>query len=173
MNWHKTATSEEKEAATRKRVNTRRVNKELAKKARQDAVTYANCLGEKISALEKELAMLQSFESFNSPHLQLTSKRLLLSHEIIEVAIPWTRQIGIYFLINTNKIVYVGQSKDIFSRISQHKDKNFTDFVYINCLENQLDKLESIYIHFLQPVCNGFASRKEKIAPLAFVDLIN
>jgi len=173
MNWHKTATTEQKEAAIRKSVETRRINKEVAKKTRQDAVIYANNLGEKIAALEKELAMLQSFESFNSPHLQLTSKRLLLPHEIIEFAIPWSRQTGIYFLIYTNKIVYVGQSKDIFFRISQHKDKNFTHFVYINCLQNQLDKLESIYIHFLQPVGNGFASRKEKIAPLKFVDLIN
>ena len=173
MNWYQTATPEQKEAAIRKRVETRRVNKEAVKKARQDAVTYANGLGEKIAALGKELAALQSFNSFNSPHLQLTSKRLLLPHEIIEFAIPWSKQIGIYFLINTNEIVYVGQSIDIFSRISQHKNKNFTHFVYINCLEHQLDKLESIYIHFLQPVGNGFASRKEKIAPLKFVDLIN
>jgi hypothetical protein len=174
MNWHQTATPEQKEAAIRKMVETRRVNKEAVKKARQDALTCANGLGKKIAALEKELGMRQLVKTFNYPHLQLTSKRLLLPHEIIESATPWLRQIGIYFLINANEIVYVGQSVNIFARASQHfKEKKFTHFAYINCLEHQLDKLESIYIHFLQPVGNGFASRKEKIAPLKFVDLIN
>lgn len=63
---------------------------------------------------------------------------------------------GIYFLILDDEIVYVGQSRDIKSRISQHSktDKFWDKFFYILCERDQLNKLESHYINQFKPKYN-------------------
>lgn len=63
------------------------------------------------------------------------------------------KMIGIYFLIKENKVVYIGKSKDIHQRLSNHNHK-FDDYVYIECDEELLNKYESYYITLCKPTLN-------------------
>ena len=66
--------------------------------------------------------------------------------------------IGIYFLINGDEIVYVGQSVDIYSRISQHsKDvlKTFDNFYILECPAEHLSILEAHFIFKFHPFLNS------------------
>lgn len=96
---------------------------------------------------------------------------LLSANEIISNAIPVNQDklTGVYFLIDGDEIVYVGQSRDVVSRVSFHM-KNlvpFDRYFYIHCPEGALDVLESIYIHILSPSLNG-DKRNGKSAPKSF-----
>ncbi len=65
---------------------------------------------------------------------------------------------GIYFLINGKEIVYVGQSLDIHSRITQHnKDilKTFDSFSILECPAEYLSILEAHYIFKFHPFLNS------------------
>jgi len=61
---------------------------------------------------------------------------------------------GVYFLIQNNEIVYVGQSKNISSRVTQHTDKLFDSIMYIECSENKLYDIEKFYIIACNPKYN-------------------
>lgn len=70
---------------------------------------------------------------------------------------------GIYFLIDCDEVVYVGQSVDIRSRLEQHsnagmakgtKEKNFNRFFFVNCQREELDRLEAYYILKFRPKYN-------------------
>ena len=60
--------------------------------------------------------------------------------------------IGVYFLWDCDTLIYIGQSTDIYKRISEHRSvKKFTHFSFIECPEYKLDKLENfIYNHIIQ-----------------------
>lgn len=63
--------------------------------------------------------------------------------------------IGIYFLVHNNIVIYVGQSIDIYTRISSHKNKKeFTSAFYIECPEEELKCTEDYYIIALNPPLN-------------------
>lgn len=76
--------------------------------------------------------------------------------QILDAALPMGTQIGIYFLIKQDEIVYVGQSIDIFRRIGRHKaeGKEFDSFSFIQCEKEKLDYYESIYIGAFVPEQN-------------------
>lgn len=64
---------------------------------------------------------------------------------------------GIYFLILSGEVVYVGQSSDIVQRIYthiDHRDMAFDDVVYVECADEETDALEGTLIRFLKPRCN-------------------
>ena len=62
---------------------------------------------------------------------------------------------GIYFLVKDGKIVYVGQSTNVFARVGTHKtDKDFDKAVYFECSSTELDDLEYELINILQPQYN-------------------
>lgn len=52
----------------------------------------------------------------------------------------------IYFLMDEDEVVYVGQSKIGLSRPYSHKDKKFTKIAIINCKESELDDKETEFI---------------------------
>ena len=83
----------------------------------------------------------------------------LLTHsELVKMSNTYVECSGIYFLISDDEVVYVGQSVNVHSRVGQHyreKYKEFNSYVYIRCLESELDVLESIYIHTLRPKLQG------------------
>lgn len=103
---------------------------------------------------------------------EITGKSLLRPDEITAGAIPWERCVGVYFLLCRGEVVYVGQSVNIYSRIAQHTYKEFDSFAYIRCRECNLDKLESLYIHVLQPRLNGRQANGTPMAPLSFAGLL-
>lgn len=63
--------------------------------------------------------------------------------------------VGIYFLISNGELIYIGQSKDIFGRIEDHKnDKVFDHFCYFECKPDQLDYKERKLIKQHKPKLN-------------------
>lgn len=60
----------------------------------------------------------------------------------------------IYFLLDNDEVVYVGQSKAGLSRPYSHKDKVFTNVAVIYCEESELDRKETDYIRKYNPKYN-------------------
>ena len=85
---------------------------------------------------------------------------------------PWENFSGVYFLLDGDEIVYVGQAVNIYSRIAQHTDKQFDRYAFVLCDVDMLDNLESLYIHVLRPKLNGNQTNGAKIAPLSLEKLI-
>lgn len=69
--------------------------------------------------------------------------------------------IGIYFLWDCDKLVYIGQSTDIYKRIYEHRNvKKFTKFSFIECLEYELNDFEKKYIQTYNPILNKTFSKQ-------------
>ncbi|MDF1551944.1 MAG: hypothetical protein P1P84_02725 [Deferrisomatales bacterium] len=69
-------------------------------------------------------------------------------------------QSGVYFLIENDTIVYVGQSVNVAARIGQHaREKKFDRVSMLPCPHSRLDIVEGFYINFFNPKlnrdCNG------------------
>lgn len=81
----------------------------------------------------------------------------LSKDEIVALSVPYERITGIYFLIDGEEIVYVGQSLDIFTRIQIHKatGKVFDRYYYIECEESALNELEAEHIVKFAPKYNS------------------
>lgn len=77
--------------------------------------------------------------------------------EIKRFAQPVVRECGVYFLLDDDEIVYVGQSTDIEARISVHynqKKKRFNRYTYLSCSAEYLNDIEAHYIVHLAPKYN-------------------
>jgi hypothetical protein len=63
---------------------------------------------------------------------------------------------GIYFLCEGSKLVYVGQSVDIFTRVCTHKTtKKFDAVFWLPVPPTELDRMEGAFIRLLKPCLNG------------------
>lgn len=90
---------------------------------------------------------------------KIPQSSLLSPAEIIEMSIEWDEVAqagtGIYFLIDSDEIVYVGKSVQINDRIRQHReDKRFSRYGYVECPHDQLEWLEAAYIRLIRPLIN-------------------
>lgn len=81
---------------------------------------------------------------------------LLEHNEIISKSYEIGRnKIGVYFLINENKIVYVGKTIKGLTRAYSHLDNKIFDRIYfLPCLEEELNILEANYIVKYAPLYN-------------------
>ena len=61
----------------------------------------------------------------------------------------------VYFLIKDDEIVYVGQTVDFGQRLIQHSNKDFDRYNLIMVDEDDVDIIESAYIHFINPKINA------------------
>ena len=165
-------TPEERKAIAKKAHATRKSNKERLEKQRQDALVYPEWLRIQIVALETRLAELSRFEKMSAISAALTNRTLLDGEQIVKLSLPWKTASGVYFLIQGEEVIYVGQSVNIYSRIAQHPDKRFDRYAFVPCEVEVLDKLESLYIHTLKPRLNGNASKQEKSAPIRLDNLL-
>lgn len=68
--------------------------------------------------------------------------------------IPISREPIIYFLLNGDEVVYVGQSITGLSRPYSHSDKQFDNVSIIRCKKEELDDLEIFYIRKYMPKYN-------------------
>ncbi len=101
----------------------------------------------------------------------LTGKAMVSVEQIIESAIPRDDTFpGVYFLVSDGRVVYVGQSVNVFSRARDHHDVD--RWAYIPCEREQLDVLESMYIHWLRPARNHCDPDGSMRAPLSMENLI-
>jgi len=82
-------------------------------------------------------------------------KELLNIEDILNNAITFERKACVYFLINNDKVVYVGKTHDINNRLCSHlKDKIFNKYYYFECKEESLNLLEGLYIMKYNPIYN-------------------
>ncbi|MGA1385964.1 MAG: GIY-YIG nuclease family protein [Flavobacteriaceae bacterium] len=165
-------TQEAKKRRILKGLETRRKNKELRHIEYQKKIKQIDYLSIKIKQLTDKLNSLKREEECFSICHTLLKKTLLREHEIVQKSSPWNNFCGVYFLISNKKIVYVGQSKNVFARISAHKTKVFDSFALIQCDQNEIDVLESLYIHLLQPEQNGHGVHGYIFAPMSIEKML-
>jgi hypothetical protein len=147
-------TPEQRKAFAAKSVATRKANLEKRKAEEELMQLHANKLYQHIQFLEDKLSKLETVEAMQTLSDKITGKSLLRHEQIVAMAMPWQTSSGVYFLIDVDKVVYVGQSVNIYSRIPQHYNKKFDKYAYVPCTTQQLNVLESLYIHLLQPKLN-------------------
>jgi hypothetical protein len=85
-----------------------------------------------------------------------TAMDILPVETILAGAIPAQPvKTGIYFLIKDNKVIYVGQSRNITCRLAGHaQSKTFDSWYWIPCEVERLNEVERVYIRTLLPVEN-------------------
>ena len=164
----KLKTPEERSAIAAKSHATRRANKQKIEDEREQARKYADSLYREIAIAEAKLDVLRKMETMNTVSCEIIGKALLRHDEIVKASLPWKEASGVYFLIDGEEIVYVGQSVNIYARIPNHWDKKFDRYAYVPCVPDALDKLESLYIHCLSPKYNKTFTDGSKQAPIAF-----
>ncbi|HCR1527294.1 GIY-YIG nuclease family protein [Morganella morganii] len=165
-------TPEERKAICAKGQATRKANREKREAEKQATLLRRDLLRREVAALEAKLFALRDIERMSVAGAALTGKTLLMHHEIAAAALPWKHATGIYFLLDGDDVVYVGQSRNVYSRISSHPAKNFNRYAFVPCAVEALDKLESLYIHLLRPKLNGRKPDGSPFAPLALDSLI-
>lgn len=107
--------------------------------------------------LRKDLKLITGNLSDISPLLSQTKFALVSQEDLIDKSLSYGDACGVYFLIKNKKIVYIGQSINIASRVTQHRDKDFDSVSYVSCDRSELDVLESLYILAYKPPLNGIA----------------
>jgi hypothetical protein len=172
MNWMKSRTPEERKAIAAKSVATRKKNTEERNAIELQKMELRDVLLCEVRRLQDKLASLERHELVNKVSISLCNKALLTEEDIIKASAPWATATGVYFLIYKNKVVYVGQSTNVYSRITAHHDKTFDSFAFIQCETNTLDGLESLYIHVFRPPLNGDHVHGAKRAPISLQKLI-
>ena len=61
----------------------------------------------------------------------------------------------VYFLYQKEKLVYIGKTKDLLSRLSYHKkNKIFDSYSFLKCETNEIDVIERILINKFLPFYN-------------------
>ena len=164
-------TPEERKAISAKGVATRQKNKREREAQRLLDIERRDALKCEIKELELKRRVLERHELSDKTALTLTSKVLLSEAEIVGAANSWELATGVYFLVGGDKVVYVGQSVNVYARIAYHTDKVFDSFAFIPCDKDMLNSLESLYIHVLRPPLNG-DMHGGKQAPLSLNKLI-
>jgi hypothetical protein len=173
MNPIQNKTPEERKAIAAKGHATRRERVAREQAIREEAKQHVLGLKDEIKALEAKLADLRKLEVMNAASCALTGKTLLPEEEIVKAALPWDGLSGVYFLIANDEVIYVGQSVNVYARLSQHAcGKYFDHYAFIRCKPDILDKLESLYIHCLRPKLNGNIDTYVKNAPITLDKLL-
>ena len=60
----------------------------------------------------------------------------------------------VYFLVRCGRVVYVGQTVCLRSRLASHVDKHYDSVYFVRCKHDELDDLESHWITELLPELN-------------------
>jgi hypothetical protein len=102
---------------------------------------------------------------------RLTGRKMVGPEQILGAAVPMDSFPGVYFLIRQGKIVYVGQSKNVFYRVSQHAQRQTDRWAFVPCELEELDVVESLYIHLIRPEDNGRTADGTMNAPLSIETL--
>lgn len=86
-----------------------------------------------------------------------STREICSEEEIVSTARPIDLPSGIYFLVQGDSVVYVGQSKNVYARIATHLNegqKIFDKAAFIDELPEKLNEVESTYIAALKPQYN-------------------
>jgi hypothetical protein len=135
----------------------------------------------KIAELKVEIAELEDRKGRSTHTLSLdilsnriTSRDMLLEEEIIAGAQGYEFACGVYFLVRDGVVVYVGQSVNVYARVYSHKQsgKVFDSFAFTPCEREELDMLESLYIHALCPSEQGRSTHGNLAAPYSMRQMV-
>lgn len=76
--------------------------------------------------------------------------------KLMTAKVPVCNFCGVYFLLDNNKIVYIGKSTNIISRIAEHakKGRTFSHYYAMPCSAEGLDDLEKEMIRRFMPEQN-------------------
>jgi len=88
---------------------------------------------------------------------------LLSEEEIINNSREYKDICGVYFLIQDNKIVYIGKSFNIYVRIDQHYKSEkiiFDKWNYIELSKEKIDEMETRYVLKYNPKYNKILPTK-------------
>ena len=136
-------------------------------RARAQAVSIEPPESQRISMTIEQLRQEQALIETSLDHqkhllglsrasMALTGRVMLQEAEIVKGAAPYKPTCGVYFLIKSERVMYVGQSASIETRLRDHAGRfDFDSFSFIEARMQDLDKLESLYIHLLRPEWNG------------------
>ena len=178
QHYWESKTPEQRSALAQKAHATRRRNKEAREAAKAEQLARLDPLTAKIAELEARNARLEAHAVVSGIAGVLTGKRLLTPDELVNASSEYETTCGVYFLIYESRVVYVGQSVNIYSRMATHagdkyNPKAFDRFCFIRCPAQALDVLESLYIHTLKPELNGTRPGGGKDAPIGWDTLID
>jgi hypothetical protein len=62
---------------------------------------------------------------------------------------------GVYFLLDGDEVVYVGQSVNVVGRVYQHSEKKFDRAYYLYVVEDERIQVEDAFIRHFKPKYNG------------------
>lgn len=105
---------------------------------------------------DKWLAIAEAMRRNTTAEVTIPNRSLTVD-EIVAGAVPCSAMCAIYFLIDADFIVYVGQSTNVYRRLAQHFAKQviqFDRYFILPCQVELLDVLEAKYIAELRPAAN-------------------
>ena len=160
--------AEERKAIRAKGAETYRRRAEQRRAAREHAETRKLHLLDEIEALERKIDALSSHVGRGRAAERIDGNFLLTSQQVVDCSFPLSNYRGVYFLIRKGRVMYVGQSVNVFSRISAHaQERVFDRMAWLPCGAHEIDKLEATYIHLFRPDWNGDTGRGgSKTAPI-------
>jgi hypothetical protein len=173
MNPLANKTPEQRREIAARSHETARRNRESAKAARDEARAGLTALNRELAEARQARMAIEQAARMSDLAVKLCSKYLLTETEIVARAdVPTTS--GVYFLVKAGRVIYVGQSTNVFARLSAHAAKDWDRMAYVPCDAVMLDRLESLYIHTLNPPLNGGAYNHHngKSAPLTLAQLL-
>lgn len=103
--------------------------------------------------------------------IRRAARNLASIRDFRELVLP-PRICGVYFLIEGQDVVYVGQSADVVRRVNEHLDrgrKKFDAAMYLTCSLGELDELEEHFIKALKPRYNNTRQRMETAAYVRYI----
>ena len=152
--------------------------KEISRTKKDQKPVYSS----EIEKLKLEIAKLENRRTRTAHILALdecsnrvTSRDMLLEEEIVAHSAGYDAACGVYFLVHEGAVIYVGQSVNVYARVYTHKQeghKLFSSFAFITCEKEELDILESLYIHALCPSGQGRSTHKNITAPYSMRQII-
>lgn len=117
-------------------------------------------VGDAKGALAHELSLMRMSH-------RLTNRKMVSPEKILDAAVPMDSFPGVYFLIRQGEIVYVGQSRNVFYRVPQHTSRKVDRWAFVPCEPEDLNVVESLYIHLIRPEDNRRAADGTMNAPLS------
>ena len=136
----------------------------------------------KVLKLKQEIAELEDRKTRTTHTLsldilsnQITSRDMLLEEEVVAGSHGYEFACGVYFLVHAGAVVYVGQSINVYARVHSHRQegfKVFDSFAFTPCEREELDMLESLYIHAMCPSGQGRSTHGNLTAPYSMQQMI-
>lgn len=112
--------------------------------------------------------MRENFHRYRHPAEQLLAEAVAFTHD------REYPRMGVYLLISAGRVVYVGQSKQIYYRLNQHvaAGKEFDSVAIVRTPSLILEDVEAYYYRMFRPCLNrmeprGFLREEEQNAPVA------